>query len=64
MHSRDIECEQGGAIAEQNTPPGKKMQLTYQEMHVFNGPGVLNCATSMVLCEGTACGVTEQRRAL
>ena len=62
--NRDIECEQGGAIAKQNTSPGKEMQLTYQEMHVFNSPGVLSCASSMVLCEGTACGVTEKKRAL
>ena len=29
--NRDIECEQGGAIAKQNTPPGKEMQLMYQK---------------------------------
>ena len=64
MLNRDIECEQGGAIAKQNTPPGKEMQLMYQEMLVFNSPGVLNCANSMVLCEGTACGVTQKKSAL
>ena len=38
--------------------------MTYQEMHVSNSPGVLSCASAMVLCEGTACGVTEKKRAL
>ena len=51
-------------IAKQNTPPGKEMQLTYQEMHVFDCPGVLSCASAMVLCEWTACGVIEKKRAL
>ena len=56
---------QDGAIAnKRNTPPGKHMEILYSKMYVFNSPVVLSCTSSMVSCEGTACGVTEKKRVL
>ena len=33
-------------------------------MNIFNSPGVYSCASSVVSCEGTACGVIEKKLAL
>ena len=54
---------QGGVIANK-IPPGKVIEMLSWELYGFNSPGVFNCASSMVSCEGTACGVTERKLAL
>ena len=55
---------QGGAIANKKNPIGKNIKMLSWEMLVFISPVTFNSASSMVSCEGTACGVIEKKRAL